>query len=100
MVNCHFCFQHIPYTKLLLTTMTTYANLLNVHLLSILSDSTYISQCKTYRDTTFQFIDTIQTHSQLSIPEKTVLIIHLDQTLQLLHNIIKMHEWHQIVNIQ
>jgi hypothetical protein len=80
--------------------MTTYANLLNVHLLSILSDSTYISQCKTYRDITFQFIDTIQTHSQLSIPEKTVLIIHLDQTLQLLHNIIKMHEWHQIVNIQ
>jgi hypothetical protein len=79
--------------------MTTYANLLNVHLLSILSDSSYISQYKSYRDTTFQFIDTIKTHSQLSIPEKTVLIIHLDQTLQLLHNIIKMHEWHQIVNI-
>ena len=100
MASCVQCSQYIPYTKILLETLLTYTKILDVKLVCILNNDIFVEECKTYRDSTSQFIGIVQTQLHLTTTQKQILVNYLYQTYNLLNNLIRMQEWHRSALIQ
>ena len=98
MVCCNQCQTSIPFTTILLKTITTYTKFLDIKLVCYLNDPNFVQTCINYRDETYEFMILMQEFTNLPFLQKSLLSGYLYQTYYLLHSLINLQQWLHLAN--